>query len=74
MVTVVTVVATVAATLRVVRFGSRTPWNPAYAGVRRLLAVDRPGSALGLGCIGMSEFYGQTNDDESLATLTQVLK
>jgi len=31
-------------------------------------------STLGLGCMGMSEFYGATNDDESLATLHRALE
>ncbi len=30
-------------------------------------------SALGLGCMGMSEFYGTTNDEESLKTLHRAL-
>src|SRR5256884_5748495 len=31
-------------------------------------------SALGLGCMGMSEFYGAHDDAESLATLTRALE
>lgn len=40
----------------------------------RTLGRDGPKvSALGLGCMGMSAFYGERNDEESLATLNHAL-
>ncbi|HEY4299672.1 MAG TPA: aldo/keto reductase [Candidatus Didemnitutus sp.] len=41
---------------------------------KRVLGRDGPGvSALGLGCMGMSEFYGPRDEAESLATLNHAL-
>jgi aryl-alcohol dehydrogenase-like predicted oxidoreductase len=40
---------------------------------RRLGRSDLSVSALGLGCMGMSEFYGTTDDAESIATIHRAL-
>ena len=39
----------------------------------RKLGNDLEVSALGLGCMGMSEFYGASDDAESLATLARAV-
>lgn len=42
---------------------------------KRILGQQKiPVSALGLGCMGMSEFYGVTDDSQSLATLARALE
>jgi aryl-alcohol dehydrogenase-like predicted oxidoreductase len=41
----------------------------------RLLGPQRqPVSSIGLGCMGMSEFYGASDDEQSLATLERALE
>src|SRR5665213_956005 len=45
------------------------PRSPRTLGTNGLIV-----SAQGLGCMGMSEFYGQGDDDESIATIHRALE
>ncbi len=48
--------------------------NPANSKVRRLGTQGLQTSAMGLGCMGMSEFYGPSNETESIATIDRALE
>lgn len=47
--------------------------NPSAMPRRRLGRTPEQVSAIGLGCMGMSEFYGPRDDEQSVATLHRAL-
>ena len=48
--------------------------SPASSKIRRIGSQGLQTFAIGLGCMGMSEFYGPSNEEESIATIHRALE
>src|SRR5437867_1740767 len=56
---------------------SKRPFSPIRSGLMQQRTLGKQGlvvSTLGLGCMGMSEFYGRRNDAKSIATIPRALE